>query len=231
MPMAVIVLLRKGAFPMNRQITRMWALALGLTLAVAAGPVLAQGQAGQGRGGFRGRGGFSILRLAPPVQTRLNLNADQKTKLQAISERVRTELRGVFQAGGDREAAMLKLRETNQKAEAEALALLDATQKKQYEDLKTEAAGYAGLGGAGSALLAITDLSADQKTKLKALASTAAERPRPQPGGDRAAAQQARRAQDEADRAAVKAILTPAQQTQYDAAVAASRQRRPGQNN
>ncbi|MGV3723392.1 MAG: hypothetical protein ACO1SX_21055 [Actinomycetota bacterium] len=216
---------------MNRQITRIWAMALGLTLAVATAPAFAQGQGGQGRGGFRGRGVFSILRLAPPVQSRLNLNADQKTKIEAISDRLRTELRGVFQAGGDREAAIAKLRETNQKAEAEAVALLDATQKKQYEDLKTEAMGYAGLGGAGSALLAITDLTAEQKTKLKALATTAAQRPRPEPGGDRAAAAQARRTQSEADRTAVKAILTPAQQTQFDAAVAASRQRRPGQNN
>jgi len=216
---------------MNRQITQMWALALGLAIAVAAGPALAQAQ-GQGRGGFRGRGGFSILRLPAPVAARLNLNADQKTKIDAISDRVREELRGAFQAGGgDREALMQKIRATNEKAEAEAVAILEAGQKKQYDELKVEAMGYAALGDSATALLAIPDLNAEQKTKLKALATTAAaNRPQPNAGGDRAAAAQARMARETANRTAVKAILTAGQQTQFDAAIAASTQRRRPNN-
>jgi Spy/CpxP family protein refolding chaperone len=212
------------------RMSHVWALALAAAVTTAAGPAMAQGQ-GQGRG-FRGPQGLSILRLPMTLETRLNLNADQKTKIGVIRDRVRGELQGLFGQNTDREAAVAKLRETNQKAEAEATALLDATQKKQYDDLKAEARNYEGLGDAGIAVLSVSDLNGDQKAKLKeAATAAAAKRPQQGQGTDRQAARAARQAFDEANRATVKAILTAGQQTQFDAAIQAQRQRRPGGNN
>lgn len=212
----------------TRLLTSFWALALGVALLSA--PVLAQQQGGGRRGGFRG--GVSILRLPTAIEARLNLTVDQKARFQALNERVRSEGRGSLAQGStpeERRAAFRKLLAAREKAEIEAVALLNDAQKKQYEELKAEAASYAGLGGTSVALLSVSNLTADQKSKLQALAKeAAAKRRQASQNADREAAVRERRALDDAHRTAVKAILTPAQQQQFDAAIEASRSRRPG---
>lgn len=213
---------------MKRTITSFWALALGVSLVAA--PLMAQQQGGGRRGGFRA--GVSILRLPSALEARLGLSADQKTKLQAIAERLRSEGGGRLAQGAsqeERREAFAKQRAAREKAEAEAVALLTDAQKKQYEELRAEAESYAGLGGAGVALLSVSGLTAEQKSKLQNLSREAANRQQQPAGENREAAREARRAREEANRAAVKAILTAEQQKEFDAALEAARNRR-GQN-
>jgi Spy/CpxP family protein refolding chaperone len=237
---------------MNRSKTSLLALALGVVVALCSVPALAQGPGGGsggpgrggpggGRGGFGGRGrGFSILRLSPPVQARLGLDAAQKSKIDAIGKKLMSDAQGLFGGGGDREAAMTKMRGLGAKAEADAVKLLKPAQKKQYDSLKAEAANYAGFGRSGGALLAVTDLTPPQKTKLKTLATEAGAKrdklfggsgsggPGGPGGGDRNGMMEKMRAMNDANTAAIKKVLTPPQQKKFDAAVTAGGRDGPG---
>lgn len=122
---------------------------------------------------------FSILRLPPQVQDRLGLSADQKKKIDDIGGKMRSEMQGLFGpggGGGDRQAAMQKLRDRGQKAEAEALAVLKPDQRKKYEAMKAEAKDYEGIGRGSVALLAVNGLKGDQKKRLKELAKKSGEK-------------------------------------------------------
>ncbi|MGV3723391.1 MAG: hypothetical protein ACO1SX_21050 [Actinomycetota bacterium] len=235
---------------MNRSMTPFLALALGVVVATCSIPAMAQGPGGggPGRGGFGGgRGGFggrarglSILRLSPPVQARLGLDAAQKSKIDAIGKKLMADAQGLFGqggGGGNREAAMTKMRGLSAKGEGDALNLLKPAQKKQYDSLKAEAASYAGFGRSGGALLAVADLTPPQKSKLKTLATQAGAKrdklfggggPGGPGGGDRNAMMEKMRAMNVANTAAIKKVLTPPQQKKFDAAVAAGGRGGPG---
>ncbi|HEU4754125.1 MAG TPA: hypothetical protein VFU47_13530, partial [Armatimonadota bacterium] len=108
---------------------RAWTMALAVTLAaLLPGAALAQGP-GRGPGGPGGPGGGpgggfgfgrmggrmgGVLLAAPPVQNRLHLSADQKSKIDAIQSKSREEMRGLFQGGGDRQAAFQKMQAMRQ---------------------------------------------------------------------------------------------------------------------
>jgi hypothetical protein len=178
--------------------------------------LVAPAQAQQQRRG--GTTGISPSRLSPTLQTKLNLTAEQKTKLQEIAMKLREEQRALGQ-GGDRAQA----RQLTMKAETDALGVLTADQKKTYEGWKTELEPYRGLGRTHVALLAVTGLSAEQKTKLKDLASSVqAKRQAAGQGADRAAAQAA----EMETQNAIKGILTADQQKQFTDEVALIPQQR-----
>jgi hypothetical protein len=195
-----------------------------LAAGLAAAPAFAQGQ-GQRRGGF-GNPGLMLL-SAPGVQTRLNLTADQKGKLEGIQTRTREETRAAFQAAaGDRQAAGQKVRELNQKAETEALAVLTGEQKQQFEAIKAEQQQYQGLGRASLALLSVTGITAEQKTKLtEASRQAGAKRQelfQSAQGGGFEGIREKMQALETETNASVKAILNADQQKQFDTALEAT---------
>jgi Spy/CpxP family protein refolding chaperone len=195
-------------------------LAAALAVGLAAAPAMAQGQ-GRGRGGF---GGGPVQLLAvPAVQTRLSITADQKTKLEAIQTKMREERQAAFQAG-DPQAAREKLRELNQKAEGEVMAILTADQKTKLQAVTAEHEQYQGLGRPSYGLLAVTDLTADQKTRLGELARTTQEKRRAafQGGGGQGGGRERLQAFEAETATAVKAILTSAQHKAFDDGLAAA---------
>jgi hypothetical protein len=210
-----------------------------LTGVVAVEPAQAQAQQGQqrrpgGRGGF---GGFSVLNLTPPLQTKLALNEEQKAKIKAINEKLRADNMALMQsaAQGDRRAAFMKVQENRTKAEGEVLALLNADQKKMVDGWKAEAQAYEGLGPAGPALLSVTGLTDEQKSKLKALSADTQTKRRDvlqSVQGDRQAAQEKLRALQMETTTALGMILNADQTKQLQEALQAGgdRPRRPQQN-
>lgn len=185
--------------------------------------------------GFRGfQQGLSPLRLSPTLQTKLKLTADQKTKLEGIAMKTREESRGLFQAGGDRQAAAAKLRELNEKADAEALTSFTPDQKKMYEGFKADYEPISGLGRPALALLAVPGLNADQKAKLAAQGKATAAKQQEliqSAQGDFQGIREKMTALQEETAAGIKKILTPDQAKQFDTELAALPQpRRPGNN-
>src|SRR5262245_6461951 len=94
----------------------------------------APGQRGQGQGqGRRGQRGVSVATIPmAALDAAVKLNADQKTKIQAIQDKLRKDTEGLRpQAGGGQPdpANRGKLRELNQKAVEEIQALLTQEQK------------------------------------------------------------------------------------------------------
>jgi hypothetical protein len=190
-------------------------------VAAAALALLPSGAFAQQRG--FGRFGGGPLLASPPAQARLQLTADQKSKVQAIQMKSREELRGLFQGGGDRQAALEKFREANQKAEAEMVAVLTADQKKQYDGLKTDDMQWQGLGRSSRALIGVTTLNADQKTKLAALAKDAGAKRQDlfqSAQGDFGAIREKMQALDAESTAGIKKILNAEQAKQFDDALA-----------
>ena len=167
-------------------------------------PVLAQ----QRRGG--GATGISPTRLTPGLQTKLNITADQKTKLEAISMKAREEGRALGQDASREQRA-----ELNRKFETEALGVLTADQKKTYEGWKAELDPLQGLGRTHIALLSVTGLSADQKTQLKEL-STAMQAKRREATQGGGGGREAFQALETETQAGIKKILTADQAKQFD---------------
>ena len=206
-----------------------WSLVAAATLALVL-PSAALAQRGFGRFG----GGGPLL-ASPPAQARLQLTADQKSKVQAIQMSSREQLRGLFQGGGDREAARQKFQEVNQKAEAEMVALLTADQKKHYEGLKADDMQWQGLGRSSRALIGVTTLNADQKTKLAALAKDAGakrqELIQSAQGGGFGEIREKMQALDMEATSGIKKILTAEQAKQFDDSLATLPQPGRRQNN
>jgi len=158
---------------------------LGVSFAMLANFADAQGGRGQGQGrgggqfggGMQGMGGFgagpSSLAARPDVQTELKLSADQKTKVQAISDKMREERRAAFQGGGgggggqDMQARMAEMQKMNAKYDAEVLAVLTPEQTTRIKQLAVQMAGanYP-MGEEGQKALGVTS---DQQSKLRAL--------------------------------------------------------------
>ncbi len=157
---------------------------LGVSFAMLANFADAQGGRGQGQGrgggqfggGMQGMGGFgagpSSLAARPDVQTELKLSADQKTKVQAISDKMREERRAAFQGGGggggqDMQARMAEMQKMSAKYDAEVLAVLTPEQTARIKQLAVQMAGanYP-MGEEGQKALGVTS---DQQSKLRAL--------------------------------------------------------------
>jgi hypothetical protein len=182
-----------------------FALVLGaaLALCLAAGPTLAQGQPGARaargqrgqRQGARGARGASLATL--PVKTLdsiLKLTADQKTKVTAIQEKYAADAKPLRPTPGQPAdpANTAKLRELGQQASKDIEAVLTADQKTKWADARKDFALFAAA-GIPPALYGELKLSADQKTKLEALAKETAEKTRGlAPDQRRAANQEAR---------------------------------------
>jgi hypothetical protein len=148
---------------------------------------LAQGGGGGGQrgGGGRGFGGpptVSNLPL-PYLAFALNLNDDQKTKIQAVQEKVRTDSRAARQpdASGqrpDRAAVQAKMKEINDQAKSDIEAILTDTQKRKVDGAIKEAGTF---NTVGIRLEVVPDLklTAEQKTKLTDIAETATKEMQP----------------------------------------------------
>jgi hypothetical protein len=138
------------------------------------------GGRGQGRGFGQGRGGFggppSLSNISLTYLTAaLGLNDEQKTKIQAAQEKVRTDMRAAFQdagQGGDRAAMQAKMKEINDQAKTDIEAVLTDAQKKKVDAVLKDAGTY---NGAGIPLDVVPELklTADQKKKLADIAEAA----------------------------------------------------------
>lgn len=120
-----------------------------------------------------GSGELSPRTLTPGLQAKLSLTTEQKEKLAGIQMRFFQDLRAGGQPGGDRQAALMRVTELTRKADAEALAVLTDAQRQQYQGWKTELEPFAGIGRDHVALLAVTGLTPEQKSRLKELATFA----------------------------------------------------------
>lgn len=205
-----------------------------LALVLACVPASAQQQGGRGRG--RGEG-LSLMRLPAPLAEKLGLNAEQKTKLEALSQKVRAEGEAIrASAGNDRQAAAAKLRDLNMKTDAEASAILSPDQKKIWDGWAADHREIAGLGRPATALLMVAGLSGEQKGKLKTLSTETGEKRRQlfegAQGGNNPELRQKAQAMETETLAAIKAVLNADQVKQFDAALTALPQvrRRPNQN-
>lgn len=137
-----------------------------------ASPALAQRgpAAGAAQAAQFGRSvGLSPLRLPPSIQSRLKLTAEQKAKLEALNQEMLRDMRAVFAAppNGSVNQAITNV---TRASDAKAIAVLDASQKAEFLEMKSEAATYQGLGRAAVALLAVDALTAAQKKQLHELA-------------------------------------------------------------
>jgi hypothetical protein len=139
----------------------------------------------------------------------------------------RQDLQAAFQGGGGggREA----FQKLNQDAENSALAIFTADQKKMYEGWKAEAEPYAGIGRTHVALLAVTGLNADQKTKLKELGTKLQTKRMSliqSANGDFGSLREPLQALETEAEAGLKTILTADQQKQFTTEVALIPQQR-----
>jgi hypothetical protein len=159
-----------------------------ILLAVSISTVaIAQGGGGGGRGfGGQGRGGFgggfggaptlSNLPL-PYMKAALSLTDDQNTKIQAVQEKVRTDMQALRQpdASGqrpDRATMMAKMKDINDQAAKDIEAVLTEAQTKKVALVLKEAGSYSAV---GIRLEVVPDLklTADQKAKLATIAADA----------------------------------------------------------
>src|SRR4051812_42015386 len=111
--------------------------------AVTLVPALPARAQGQGRRGMFP--GLTLIQMPAPLQAKLKLTDDQKAKLQTMRDAQLAEFQAgqqEAQNGGDRQAIFQKIAASRQKADADALALLTADQKTQFEGMKKESAQY-----------------------------------------------------------------------------------------
>ncbi len=84
---------------------------------------------------MRQRKGYAAF-LDPEVQEALELTDEQKARVVSIRDRYRDQSHQILATSkDDRQAALSRLREASEKANAEALALLTDDQKKLWADL------------------------------------------------------------------------------------------------
>jgi Spy/CpxP family protein refolding chaperone len=212
--------------------TQRLAAAAVLALVLAAGSVSAQQQRGRFGGGLNG---LSLLRLPAPLATKLHLTDEQKGKLTALGEKLRSEIAEARQAAnGDRQALVQKTREIAMRGNTEAAALLTADQKKDWDAWTAEQMKVQGLGRSATALLMVDGLTAEQKEKLVALAKEGQTKRRDLlstlMGGGGQEAFQKIRVLDMESQTAVKGVLTADQVKQFEAGLAALPQGRRNQN-
>lgn len=115
-------------------------------LAIATFVMVSALSMAQGRMMMGGPGGGtqSMLLGREDVQKELKLTDDQKSKLEEMRNAMMEDMRSRFQnggGGGDREAMMKEFQEAAKKADQQALALLDDTQKKRLKELWIQRSG------------------------------------------------------------------------------------------
>lgn len=183
-------------------------------------------------------GQVSVLQMTPPLQAKLKLTEEQKSKVDGLRKKLQeTRMAAVQEAqnGGDQMAAFQKVAAAQRASETEAEALLTEEQKKNLAGMKEQAMQLRGLGRSAVGLLGVDGLTDDQKAKLKALSDDSAAKARElfqsaAQGGDRQAAVQKLLAMQAESETAVKKLLTADQAKQFEAALPAQ-MRRPGAGN
>ena len=191
----------------------------------AAAPAPRQG-GGQGRGGYGG-GAPTLANLPVPYLTMtLGLKDDQKTKIQAIQDKVRTDMQDLRKPDEngqrpDRATLQPKIKALNDQAKKDIEAVLTAEQIKK-EDSALKSAGVYNSVGIPLAVVADLKLTADEETKLAAVAEeatkadAASQKEMADAQGDQQKTQDLRTARQAARKATsdkAMALLTEAQKT------------------
>jgi Spy/CpxP family protein refolding chaperone len=189
----------------QRIVATVLAGALALSLSVAA-----FAQQGGRRGGFNG--------VPQAFLTKLNLNADQQTKMKAAGDALKADMEKVNALTTPDEKKQARM-----KAIADYKATVDSTltpdQQKQLQGMMEEAKEYQGLGGLGNQLVGL-NLTAEQKTKVKEIAAKYQPemqklRDEQKAATDKTAGRQQMRELGMKIFEEVKAVLTPDQQKQF----------------
>lgn len=221
----------------------MRAVSMALAALLAAG-LLAPAANAQGRGNrprpgagpgqaLRGLVGPSLLQMNPALGKRLGLSAEQVGKIEEIRMRLGQEARAQFQAGQRPDQETLrKLRDTRDKGEREAVAVLSPEQSRKWDEIKAQHEKYRGLGRAGMGLLGVDGITSEQQQKLLSLAQESEAKRREifqgAAQGDRQAAFQKMQQMDEQVQADIKRILSPEQVKQYEVSLPTGRLGGPG---
>ncbi len=182
-----------------------------------------QNQGGRGGRGFFGMqtGSKVFLVQAEPVQTELKITPDQKTKLEAISQAYRDEMRELvpFGEGVSREDTRAKMEENREKlaqlgrdTEKKVDELLNADQQKRLNEIALQASGPEALRREDVA--SKLKLTPEQKQKIEQLLDEQAEKRREAFGQDNGGREALDRIREETDKQ-VAAILTDEQKTQW----------------
>ena len=202
------------------------ALTAVIALTPVSGPAFAQAEGAQPNPPTRrrvlGSGALtrvSLMRLTPALEQRLKITPEQKARFAEIQSRTQQSLQGQInreQSPEQRREGIRKFQEAQLKAEADAEALLVGDQKKTLQAIRADAEQFQGLGRHSVALLAVPDLTAEQRSKLKALAADVRQKRGALFQENRDPARRAQlsgvlRAQQQQIDAGVKAILTPPQ--------------------
>ncbi len=162
--------------------TLLCAASLGTTAVAQDAAAQVAPAARQGRAGGGGRGGFggtpSLSNLPIPFLTgALSLSDEQKTKIQAIQEKVRTDMQELRKpdASGqrpDRATLQPKIKELNDKAKKDIEAVLTPAQIKK-SDAALKSAGVYNAVGIPLGVLADLKLTHEQEVKLTDIANAA----------------------------------------------------------
>ena len=137
-----------------------------------------QGRGGQGRGGFGNAAPTLATMPMPYLSMMLELKDDQKTKIQAIQDKVQTDLQDLRKPDADgnrpnRATLQPKMKEINDQAKKDIEAVLTPEQLKKSETLVKTAGIYTAV-GIPLGVVADLKLTSDEDAKLAALAADSA---------------------------------------------------------
>jgi hypothetical protein len=172
-----------------------------------------QGQRGQGRQGRQGGRGAQSLGAIPVamLDEALKLTADQKTKVTAIHDKYVAETKDLRPKPGEQAdpANATKIRDLGRTATTDIQALLTDEQKEKLKELRLVLTGFS---TAGIPLDIVGDLklTAEQKTKLAAIAKDVADKTKDFTPEDR---RTKGREINQAARTQAEALLTAEQKT------------------
>ncbi|HVT28823.1 MAG TPA: hypothetical protein VHE81_12485 [Lacipirellulaceae bacterium] len=158
---------------MTRLSRKLWIMVAVVAIAIMVSQVaVAQNERGRrgrgGRGGPGGPGGFggaSMVHLlsVDKVQDALKLTEEQESKIKAINDDMRKEMREEFQSGGGRDRE--KIRKLASSTEDKINGVLDESQRKRLMGIYIQVAGaVAVMNPAVAKELNVTD---EQKTKIR----------------------------------------------------------------
>jgi Spy/CpxP family protein refolding chaperone len=138
-----------------------WFVCLAGAVALLVLPAVASAQ--PGRGGFGGGGGMMLLN-DENVQKELEIVDSQKEKLQALQEKIREEMRAMFQGGGrdiDRDA----IREKFEGFQKEMNDVLLPHQRERLKQIEVQS--RLRFGSTSNAVGDALELSDDEREKLR----------------------------------------------------------------
>lgn len=125
---------------MNKLVTMVTvaALAVGMSVSVMAQqPGPKGGDAKRGPGGIGGRFG-RMAEMEKDILAKLNLNADQKKKIEALNKKTKTKMEALMKEPGEMKDKREKFREINQNRRDEMNKILTPAQQKKYKELWQE---------------------------------------------------------------------------------------------